>query len=91
MKRGACSFAAKAINAEAAGAEAAIIFNQGNADGRFGIIGGTLGGSSVTIPVLDNDKHYWVGESEVDKLLERGKGWLAGHPERKLITDRYLR
>jgi 3' terminal RNA ribose 2'-O-methyltransferase Hen1 len=45
----------------------------------------------VLVPVLDNDKHYWVGESEVEKLLDRGKGWLAGHPERKLIANRYLR
>ena len=52
-QRGACAFADKAVNAEAAGAEAIIIFNQGNADGRFDIIGGTLGGPSVTIPVLD--------------------------------------
>ena len=45
----------------------------------------------VLIPVLDDDKHYWVGEDEVDKLLRRGEGWLAAHPERTLITDRYLR
>lgn len=45
----------------------------------------------VLVPVLDNDKHYWVGEAEVEKLLERGKGWLAGHPERELIANRYLR
>ena len=53
MQRGACAFGLKAANAEAAGAEAAIIFNQGNAEGRFDIIGGTLGGPGVTIPVLD--------------------------------------
>jgi 3' terminal RNA ribose 2'-O-methyltransferase Hen1 len=45
----------------------------------------------VLVPVLDNDKHYWVGEAEAEKLLERGKGWLAGHPERELIANRYLR
>ena len=45
----------------------------------------------VLIPVLDDDKHYWVGEDEVAKLLRQGAGWLAGHPERALITDRYLR
>ena len=53
MQRGACAFADKAINAEAAGAEAAIIFNQGNAPGRFELINGTLGGPVGTIPVLD--------------------------------------
>ncbi|MEX2670761.1 MAG: 3' terminal RNA ribose 2'-O-methyltransferase Hen1 [Phycisphaeraceae bacterium] len=45
----------------------------------------------VLIPVLDNDKHYWVGQDEVEKLLKRGEGWLPKHPERELITARYLR
>lgn len=45
----------------------------------------------VLIPVLDDDKHYWVGDDEVDKLLRHGEGWLGSHPERELITRRYLR
>jgi 3' terminal RNA ribose 2'-O-methyltransferase Hen1 len=45
----------------------------------------------VLIPVLDDDKHYWVGEDEVEKLLKRGEGWLASHPERDTITSRYLK
>jgi len=45
----------------------------------------------VLIPVLDDDKHYWVGRDEIDKLLIRGEGWLAQHPARELITDRYLK
>jgi 3' terminal RNA ribose 2'-O-methyltransferase Hen1 len=45
----------------------------------------------VLVPVLDADKHYWVGEDEVQKLLRRGEGWLAGHPDRDLIVNRYLR
>ena len=45
----------------------------------------------VLIPVLDNLKHYWVGDAEVEKLLKRGKGWLSEHPERDLITRRYLK
>ena len=54
MQRGACAFGDKAFNAQAAGAEGAIIFNQGNADGRFGLIGGTLGErDDITIPVVD--------------------------------------
>ncbi|MFJ2554155.1 MULTISPECIES: 3' terminal RNA ribose 2'-O-methyltransferase Hen1 [unclassified Streptomyces] len=44
----------------------------------------------VLLPVLDGAKHYWVAPDEVDKLLRAGEGWLAGHPERKLITSRYL-
>ena len=56
IQRGACAFGTKAVNADAAGAEAVIIFNQGNAEGRFDIIGGTLGEGVVgviDVPVLD--------------------------------------
>ncbi|MBS1792914.1 MAG: 3' terminal RNA ribose 2'-O-methyltransferase Hen1 [Acidobacteria bacterium] len=45
----------------------------------------------VLIPVLDNEKHYWVGDAEVEKLLKRGGDWLAAHPERETITRRYLK
>ena len=44
----------------------------------------------VMIPALDNDKHYYVSQNEIDKLLEKGKGWLANHPEKEQITKRYL-
>ena len=44
----------------------------------------------VLIPVLDAEKHYWVGEDEVEKLLRQGEGWLAAHPARELIVKRYL-
>ena len=45
----------------------------------------------VMIPVLDNAKHYWVSEGEIDKLLNRGEGWLDQHPAKELIVRRYLR
>jgi len=45
----------------------------------------------VLVPVLDDDKHYWVGDAEVEKLLRHGEGWLREHPERELITNRYLK
>lgn len=45
----------------------------------------------VLIPVMDDAKHYWVGEDEVDKLLSKGAGWLESHPARELIARRYLR
>jgi 3' terminal RNA ribose 2'-O-methyltransferase Hen1 len=44
----------------------------------------------VTLPVLDDAKHYWVSTDEVDKLVRAGSGWLARHPEKELITRRYL-
>ena len=40
--------------------------------------------------MLDDAKHYWVSTDEVDKLVRAGSGWLAGHPEKELITRRYL-
>lgn len=45
----------------------------------------------VLMPVLDDEKHYWVGHDEIDKLLAHGEGWLAQHPEREQIASRYLR
>jgi 3' terminal RNA ribose 2'-O-methyltransferase Hen1 len=44
----------------------------------------------VLLPVLDDAKHYWVSDDEVGKLLRAGEGWLADHPDRDLITRRYL-
>ena len=54
IQRGTCTFAVKAVNAQAAGAAAVIIFNQGNTPDREGLIVGTLlpGGEGVTIPVV---------------------------------------
>lgn len=45
----------------------------------------------VLVPVLDNDKHYWVGDDEVDKLVRHGEEWLSGHPEKEQIVNRYLK
>ena len=44
----------------------------------------------VLVPVLDAEKHYWIGQEEVDKLLRKGEGWLAAHPHREVIVNRYL-
>lgn len=45
----------------------------------------------ILIPVCDNDKHYFVGGHEIEKLMEKGQGWLDTHPAKELITRRYLR
>ena len=45
----------------------------------------------VLLPVLDDAKHYWVGDDEVDKLLRFGAGWLGDHPQQELISTRYLK
>lgn len=45
----------------------------------------------VLVPVLDANKHYYIGDAEVEKLLRKGEGWLEGHPHKDLIAKRYLR
>ncbi len=45
----------------------------------------------VLVPVLDNSKHYFVGEAELENLLSKGEGWLAKHPQREVIAKRYLK
>lgn len=45
----------------------------------------------VLIPVLDDEKHYWIGDDEVAKLIKHGEGWLSTHPERAVIARRYLK
>ena len=52
VQRGTCTFAVKALNAQAAGASAVIIFNQGNTPEREGLIIGTLAPAVVNIPVV---------------------------------------
>ncbi len=51
IQRGSCSFAQKALNAEAAGAVGVVIFNEGQ-PGRTAAFLGTLGGPGVTIPAV---------------------------------------
>ncbi|MFO0728299.1 MAG: 3' terminal RNA ribose 2'-O-methyltransferase Hen1 [Myxococcota bacterium] len=44
----------------------------------------------VLLPVLDDDKHYYIGQDELEKLLHHAGDWLKSHPDRELITTRYL-
>jgi 3' terminal RNA ribose 2'-O-methyltransferase Hen1 len=50
-----------------------------------------LGHLYVLLPVLDNQKHYWVGRDELEKLLAHGAGWLSEHPAREEVVNRYLK
>lgn len=45
----------------------------------------------VLVPVFDNQKHYFVGDDEMEKLLAKGETWLGRHPEKEEITRRYLK
>lgn len=45
----------------------------------------------VLVPTLDEEKHYAIGDDEVEKLIRRGEGWLSLHPEKDAIVRRYLK
>jgi len=56
LRRGTCTFRAKAENAERAGASAALIFNAGEDAG--GVLRGSLGGPGVGIPVIGTTESF---------------------------------
>jgi Zn-dependent M28 family amino/carboxypeptidase len=70
IQRGACFFSVKAVNAEYAGAEAVIIFNQGNSPTRMGLIVGNASAlpdgspSNLTVPVVGGSFPQGVTLSE---------------------------
>lgn len=45
----------------------------------------------VLIPVLDNSRHSYVSQHDIEILMQKGQGWLEQHPERDWITRRFLR
>lgn len=45
----------------------------------------------VLVPALDTGKHYFIGDAEVEKLVQRGEGWLHSHPEKETIVRGYLK
>jgi Zn-dependent M28 family amino/carboxypeptidase len=59
IQRGTCTFRDKALNAQAAGYEAAIIFNEGQ-DGRTELIGGGLGGLHPEDPSNPGTPVPWI-------------------------------
>lgn len=44
----------------------------------------------VLIPVFDKQKHYYMSEEEIDKLLRHGERWLQAHPKKNTIIRRYF-
>jgi Zn-dependent M28 family amino/carboxypeptidase len=70
-QRGFCSFAQKAANAEAAGASALIVTNQGTTtpEDRTGMFFGTLGAPGTAIPVVSM---HWLDGLELVDLLGAG-------------------
>lgn len=45
----------------------------------------------VLVPVFDNTKHYFVGQDELEKLVDKGQGWLESHPMKDMIARRFLK
>jgi Zn-dependent M28 family amino/carboxypeptidase len=69
VQRGTCTFREKAANAEAAGAVAVVIFNEGNDDpndDRLGVIAGTLDPPQMDLPVLGTS--FAVGEELYNRV-----------------------
>ena len=69
VQRGTCPFRQKAANADAAGAVAVVIFNEGNEDpndDRFGVIAGTLDPPQMDIPVIGTS--FAVGQELYNRL-----------------------
>ena len=75
MQRGTCGFNVKAENAAAAGAVAAIVFNEGQT-GRTGIISGTLGGP-VTHTAQTVGTTFAVGDELRNGVLNGPTGTTA--------------
>lgn len=44
----------------------------------------------LLMPVFDRQKHYYMSDDEIDKLLAHGEGWLNSHPTRDRIINRYF-
>jgi Zn-dependent M28 family amino/carboxypeptidase len=69
VQRGTCTFRLKAQNAEAAGAVAVVIFNEGNDDpndDRLGVIAGTLDPPQMGLPVIGTS--FAVGEDLYNRV-----------------------
>jgi Zn-dependent M28 family amino/carboxypeptidase len=88
MQRGTCSFRVKADNAQAAGASAVVIFNEGQPasptqpEDRTVVIQGTLGTPGVTIPVVGTS--YAIGA----ELTEQTRaGAVTAHVSTATISE----
>ncbi|MGF1645554.1 MAG: M20/M25/M40 family metallo-hydrolase [Kineosporiaceae bacterium] len=64
VQRGTCTFLQKAQNAQAAGAAAVVIFNEGNDEARVDLLTGTLGEPGIEIPVIGTS--FAVGQELAD-------------------------
>jgi Zn-dependent M28 family amino/carboxypeptidase len=69
VQRGTCTFREKATNAQAAGAVAVVVFNEGNDDpndDRLGVIAGTLDPPQMSLPVIGTS--FAVGQELYNRV-----------------------
>ncbi|HEX2295641.1 MAG TPA: M28 family metallopeptidase [Actinomycetota bacterium] len=87
IQRGTCTFQEKVINAEEAGAVAAIIFNQGNTEERSLLLEGDVGDDTTsTIPVVGTT--FALGEELVAAAADGLRIHLVTVTETELLTSR---
>ncbi|WP_377640921.1 M28 family metallopeptidase [Oryzobacter terrae] len=90
LQRGSCNFSVKAINAEAAGASAAVIFNQGNtADAdRNNAVNPTLGGLDIVdIPVVGTSYLDGVALSQAGSTARVFVPEPESRPQKNVIAE----
>jgi Zn-dependent M28 family amino/carboxypeptidase len=84
MQRGTCAFRDKAVNAQAAGAVAAIIFNDGGDAGRLGVIFGTLNPPQLAFPVVGTT--FALGDALRNGVLNGPTG-VTAHVKTDMIAE----
>ncbi|QEO13341.1 M20/M25/M40 family metallo-hydrolase [Agromyces intestinalis] len=87
IQRGTCNFSVKVENAVAAGAEAVIIFNQGNDPTREGLIVGTLDPLVVDIPVVGASFAAGVALAEAGSTAFISVPQPEERPQRNVIAE----
>lgn len=89
MQRGTCPFETKSKNAKAAGAVAAIVFNEGQA-GREGVLSGTLGDQTFAfVPTVGTS--FAVGDALRRGVLDGPTGGSARVRVDRIVEDRETR
>lgn len=84
MQRGTCPFRDKALNAQAAGASGAIIFNEGSDASRSGLINGTLSPPQLPFPVIGTS--FAVGV-EISNLISNGPTGISVHLRTDFVVE----
>ena len=79
IQRGTCTFAVKVQNAQAAGASAVIIFNQGNTPDREGLNIGTLAPFVASVPVVGASFANGVALSQAGSMQPSSSSGSPGH------------